>query len=343
MPLRLVKNLQSPFLYMHGSIRGRRIRESTGTGDRSLAEEIKAKREAELFQESIYGRRATVTFAEAVLSYLENGGEKRFLGPILEYFGKTPLVKIDLDAIERGARKLYPQASAATRNRQFFTPVSAILKHAAKRKWCEQIVLERPRIPAAHKGWLTVDEAERLIAASGPMRFLMEFLFLTGARIGEALWLDWRDVDLVQWQVTFPKTKNGEPRSVPLHPRLVATLANLPHRGGCVFRRPDGLPYARPRGDGDTSAGTRIKKAFAGACRRAGLQGVTPHTCRHTWATWHYAANHDLTQLMELGGWKSVAMVMRYSHTNVAQHAASINRLLGKNLAKAVFDEARDA
>jgi hypothetical protein len=46
---------------------------------------------------------------------------------------------------------------------------------------------------------------------------------------------------------------------------------------------------------------------------------------------------------MELGGWKSVAMVMRYTHTNVAQHAASINRLLGKNLAKAVFDEARDA
>jgi integrase len=29
-----------------------------------------------------------------------------------------------------------------------------------------------------------------------------------------------------------------------------------------------------------------IKKGFAAACKRAGLQGVTPHTLRHTCATW---------------------------------------------------------
>jgi integrase len=29
-----------------------------------------------------------------------------------------------------------------------------------------------------------------------------------------------------------------------------------------------------------------IKKGFAAACARAGLKGVTPHTLRHTCATW---------------------------------------------------------
>ena len=63
----------------------------------------------------------------------------------------------------------------------------------------------------------------------------MIFLLYTGGRAGEALWLDWRDVS-ARAHVTFPKTKNGEARGVPLHPRVVAALANLPHREGEVFR-----------------------------------------------------------------------------------------------------------
>jgi hypothetical protein len=30
---------------------------------------------------------------------------------------------------------------------------------------------------------------------------------------------------------------------------------------------------------------------------------------------------------MKIGGWKSVAMVMRYAHANVAEHAASMDAL----------------
>lgn len=32
--------------------------------------------------------------------------------------------------------------------------------------------------------------------------------------------------------------------------------------------------------------GTGIEKAFRGACRDAGLEGVTPHTLRHSACTW---------------------------------------------------------
>jgi integrase len=264
--LKLVRRPKSPYWYVRGTLRRVRVEESTGIDDKKAAEEIRAKREAEILAESVYGRRATVTFAEAALSYIECGGSRRFANPVIEHFGTTPLVRVDQDAIERGARKAFPHASDATRDRQFFTPSSAIMRHAAKRGWCAPLLLQRPSPSAERVRYLTPDEADRLIAASsarlGP---LIVFLLYTGARVGEALWLDWRDVDLAPAHVTFARTKNGEARGVPLHQRLVAVLANLGHREGEVFRRPDGHPYERPSGFEDHSAGTRIKTAFRGA------------------------------------------------------------------------------
>jgi integrase len=112
----------------------------------------------------------------------------------------------------------------------------------------------------------------------------------------------------------------------------VAALADLLHREGEVFRKPNGQPYERPVRADDTSAGTRIKTAFRAACRRAGIKDFRPHDCRHTWATWHYAKNRDLGALMRLGGWSSERMVLRYAHVNVEELADSINRLPGGNL-----------
>jgi integrase len=303
-PLKLVKRPKTPNWIIRGTLRGIRVEESTGTGDRRVAEEIRAKREAEILAESVYGRRATATFAAAALSYLEQGGSKRFTAAVISHFGTTPLARVDQDALDRGAKKLYPNASPSTRNRQFYAIASAILHHAAKRGWCPRPIIERPATPAGRIRWITIDEADRLITSSSDhLRPLVVFMLYTGARTGEALWIDWRDVDLSRAHVQFPKTKNGHARGLPLHPRVVAALANLRGRTGEVFRKPDGKPYSRPRSADDTSAGTRIKTAFKAACRRAGILDFHPHDCRHTWATWHYAKNHDFTKLKELGGW----------------------------------------
>ncbi len=354
MSLRLVRRRKSPHWIIRGTLRGIRVEESTGTDSKKFAEEIRAKREAEILAQSVYGRRATATFAEAALSYLESGGDKRFLDKVLRHFGTTPLAKIDQDAIDVGARKVYPNASAATRDRQFYTPASAVMKHAAKRGWCSQIIMERPKKPPSRDRWITPEHADRLIEACNEhLRPLVTLLLYTGARIGEALWLDWRDVDLTRSHVTFPvdqsdgrRTKNNEPRGVPLHPRVRAALANLPHRKGEIFRRPDGMPYARLR-DGATSASDGIRKSFAGACQRAGIKNFTVHDCRHTWATWHYAENRDLLALQRLGGWKTLAMVTRYAHVNVGELAHTIDNLpwleAGGNLGDTASAKAKTA
>jgi integrase len=157
------------------------------------------------------------------------------------------------------------------------------------------------------------------------------FLIYTGARMGEALWLNWRYIDLDARQVTL-FGKSGVERGVPLHERVVRELRRLKHRDGEVFRRPDGMPYARPKNQDDTSAGSRIKTAFQAAVRRAGLTKVSPHICRHTWATWHYAGNRNLMALQVLGGWTGPAMVFRYTHINVGALQGTIDQLPGGEL-----------
>jgi integrase len=159
------------------------------------------------------------------------------------------------------------------------------------------------------------------------------FLLYTGARAGEALWLDWRCVDLARAHVSFPKTKNGNPRGVPLHRDLVAELANLPGREGTVFRRPDGRPYERP--------GSKFKTAFHGALRRPEIENFRVHDCRHTWATWHCTAHKDLIALQKLGGWHTLAMVTRYAHANSDNDLAGINELpsLGEKSGERIFQD----
>lgn len=352
MALKLVRRPKSPYWIMRGTVRGQSIEETTGTFDKEAAEAIRVRREKELLDESIYGKQVTVTFAAAALDYIENGdGEGRFLTPLVDHFRTTLLREIEQHAIDLAAKKLYPKAGSATRNRQVYTPMAAILRHAARKGWCAVPTLERPKQPQGKLRWLKPPEAERLIEACAPhLRPLVVFMLYTGARASEAVWLNWSDVDLDMRQVTFPKTKNGEPRSVPLHPRVIMELSKSNQREGIVFLTHEGVPYERPdpKDDADTSAGTRIRSAFFGACKRAGLSwsvrgdngkslmkggklvqktDVTPHVCRHTWATWHYQANRDFTALQKLGGWKSTAMVLRYAHTNVDEHASSINAL----------------
>jgi integrase len=320
--------------YLRGTVRGISVYESTGIAaikeNKTAAEELKATREKELLEESIHGKRAVATFSHAALSYLEQGGDTRFVEPIIEYFGNTKLGKIGQAEIDACARKLYPDHAASTVIRQCYTPISAILKHAAKRGWCSAFVIEKPKPPPPRVRWITHEQAHKLIECCAPnLKPLVLFLFYTGARVGEALWLDWHHVDLDRKHVEFIDTKNGTSRGVPLHPRVVEVLRKVNDRNGYVFTKADGEPYRLLDEDdpNDVSAGDRIKKGFAGACRRAGIEDFHPHDCRHTWATWHYQANRDLGALQKLGGWKTLAMVMRYAHTNVAELDQTIDRM----------------
>src|SRR5262245_30417771 len=237
MSLKLKRRPGRPHWYIHGTVRGITVRESAGVADQKAAEAIRARREWEIIQRSVFGTEATATFVGAAVSYLEAGGERTYLKPIIARIGSMPLAKIDQALIEKTARALYPNALPATLNRQAFTPIAAVLNHAAKRGLCARKTVERPPQPKGRVRWITFEEAERLLTACSPhLRPLVMFLLGTGARMSEALYLDWREVDLIRGHVAFIDTKHGEARGVPLHSRISNELRKLPHRDGRVFR-----------------------------------------------------------------------------------------------------------
>ena len=104
MPLKLYRKRGTPNWYIRGTVRGVVVDESSRTADRSVAETIRAKREWDCLQASIFGRKSTATFLEAAVAYMEAGGERRFLAPLLRHFGSKPLAQINQAATDQGAK-----------------------------------------------------------------------------------------------------------------------------------------------------------------------------------------------------------------------------------------------
>ncbi|MDF7673508.1 tyrosine-type recombinase/integrase [Acetobacteraceae bacterium ESL0709] len=356
MPLKLIKRKNSPFWYVHGTVQGKLVRESTGTTSRKQADEYRANRENELWQESIYGTKSIITFPHALTAYLEaeprSETTRIHLAKLLEYFKDVRLVEIGQAQLDEAYRRILRDGSAAspaTKLRNVLTPLRAVLEFAARRQWCDRPAFERPRIPKNRTVFLRPDEIRSIIdQASGHLRPLLIFLVATGVRASEALELEWSKVDLkgrraIVWQ------KQGTERSVYLPPVAFTALVALPERTGRVFRPGTG---ADGYSDNGRTSGGQFKKGWAGACERAGMPGhyrecvpkgcrtvkrefvpeYTPHDLRHTWATWHYCLHRDLLRLKDEGGWETINIVTRYAKVMPEEYGPAIRQFLDGKL-----------
>jgi integrase len=335
MPLRIARRKESGSLTITGTVAGQRIRQRAASDNISLAREEATALEAQLLRAAWHGeRRGARAFAQAVISYLEAKpravGDKRRLGRILLALGDVPLSAIDQAALDRVRQSiLSPAASSSTVRRGVIVPIRAVLLHAHRRGWCDVPRFEIPREPEGRTRYLLPDQAECLLAAAAPhIRALLIVLLCTGMRMAEALDLDWQNVDLAGARAILwaDQTKGARRRNVALPARAVASLANLGQREGKVIRRDDGMPYSDRRREG----GGQIKTAWRATVRRAGLDpALSPHDCRHSWASWHYALHRDLLALRVEGGWSSVTLVERYAHLMPVGHEMAIRRFLG--------------
>ena len=303
MSLNLYKR-PSGIWYIRGTFKGVRVDQSAGTRSKQIADDERQAIEARIQTESIHGRAAVIGFSDAAILYMQDIGKKRFLAPLITHFKDKPISKIGPADLDEAARQLYPNAKPATRRRQAVTPAKAVISHAKgerpKRRSGEE---PRPR-------WLRVEEADALIHNAGRMAPLITFLLNTGVRVGQALRLEWSDVDLDECRAWVQKSKQSPARWVYFGRRCRAALASIAEREGPVFRTPKGSAYRL--GDGE-SGGNPIKRGFDKAKAAAGLGGdVTPHILRHTWATWAYAVRSDPYRIGELGGWSGGQMPRYY-------------------------------
>lgn len=326
--LRVVARKGSTSLYIRGTVRGIRICESAGTSDRALAEEAAAIREAEIYRRALHGGREKVAFAAAAELYLRQSDPsvhtRLMVDRIIAHLGPAITCDaIDQVSIDRAGLALCrPGAKPQTIQRSIITPIKAVLTFAAYRQWCDKPMFAPTKSSGRRTDWFTPGEAEALIQhAADHLKPLLTFLFCTGARVGEALALDWKDVNLTHGRIVLRDTKNGDDRLIDNIPaRLLTVLTILPRRSGRVFLHPVRrgaslmVPY-RLTDESDWGAGGgQIRAVWLSAMRDAGIERhMTPHHARHSWASWHYCLHKDLLRLKADGGWRSLAMVERYA------------------------------
>jgi integrase len=304
---------RSPFWRVRGTELGIYLNRSTQTRDRREAAQILSawREEAKRASLSHTAPPQGLSFSGAALAYMRADGEARFLEPLLGYFGETLLSETTQDKIDEAAIVLYPDATAATRNRQVYTPISAVMKHAGVER-----VLRRPKGWRSRRRihWLRPEQAFALLAAANTLhaRFgaLLTFLLYCGPRLSEALRLEWADVDLAARTALLGRTKNGNPITLSLPPIVVAALANLGAGSGHVFR---------------LAKSGRLYALLAAAEKASGVELPTRtafHILRHSHATWRRReTGADTTALVETGLWKSRESAAIYEHLDAGEEA----------------------
>lgn len=151
----------------------------------------------------------------------------------------------------------------------------------------------------ARKGFLPREKFEELLDhIPANLKPLIVFLYYCGVRLGEALQVDWSQVDLKMpvIRIEDEQTKTGEARAVPLPDVLVTMLKKIEPKQGRVFDN------------------TNLRKSWAKACAAAKLGTLTPvdkaGNQRYTGLIIHDLRRSAIKNLMKMGVNERVAMTI---------------------------------
>jgi integrase len=194
-----------------------------------------------------------------------------------------------------------------------------LLNTAVRRQWVTAHAFKSQRQcePPGKLIYLSPGQLEKLLAAArtdhNPLvhRFVMIGAY-TGMRQEAILQLRVRDIDFGRRLIRVVKDKAGA-RDQPIPKVLADYLA-------CELRGNGSAAFLFPSHRSRYGRVYQMNTQFARCVSRAGLGAdVTPHTLRHTMATNASHAGVDAATIQGMGGWKTRAMVERYTHAKALQ------------------------
>ncbi len=296
----------SGIYYIRGTIRGQRVRESTGTHDAVAADAIRVKRESELLAESVHGKKVITTFAECVEHYLRvrgGGSNRRHMRALLIEFGDVLARDMTTPRIHAYIEKHKSHMSGASKNSVIINPIIAVMRCAAHAGMCDLPVLQRYKEESAVitgigdqwvSDFLSRCDRPKLVA-------YVALITTTGCRGIDACRLRSDQIDWDKGTATLPKTKNGDARTLQIAP-LMEMLRSFRHD-------PDGTVFGFSR---TSVANDEIAKV----CRRLGMEIATGHRIgRHTFAERLLNKGYTLKDVGAMGGWRDLKTLhQRYGH-----------------------------
>ncbi len=150
-----------------------------------------------------------------------------------------------------------------------------------------------PPKPQPRDRWLTRSEAAKLLKAARHVPHLARFILLglyTGSRSGTLFQLRWSWIDLVQGVMLRREPGKAETKKRTPPARLGSRIKAHLRR----WQRIDGRHADNHVCHYDGRPIKKLRRSFSAAVKDAKLgPGVTPHTLRHTRATWLMQASID--------------------------------------------------
>ncbi len=316
---------------------GRRVRRSTKTTDKKLAQQLHDELKAKAWRERHLGEKPRRTWKEAVVRYLKETSYKRShctdvsrLRWLDQFLGKIHLDEINADVVQR----IVDDRAAHGRKPASINQTTGLVRQICRRahrdwQWLDKeipirilpVSNERDRV-------LVEDEEVRLLnALPDHLRDPVRFSLATGLRKSNVLGLHWGWIDLEREVLTIPASsmKAARHHGIPLTTAAMAVLRR--NRG----RHPDYV---------FTYQGERIASinhcTWKKACRKARISNLTFHDLRRTMATRLAIAGVPLDAIMRLGGWSSYAILLkRYAHLypeHLREHAEAASKPLVKKV-----------
>jgi integrase len=244
----------------------------------------------------------------------------------------APLDRIDEDLIEAYKRV---RSTSQSRRKKLVSPASINRELATLRRLLRMACAWK-RIPSVPKIKLLRGETARefvlsrddepryLDALPADMRPICTFLIDTGLRVGEALKMEWPQVNLREQPgyltVRAGQAKSSKRRTVPLTLRARKVLEAIAGRKGIVFRNSEGEPLYH----------TWLDQQQAELRKLLGFpQDFVLHSLRHTFGTRLGETGADAFTIMKLMGHSSVTVSQKYVHPSTEAMQLAIERMGG--------------
>ena len=142
---------------------------------------------------------------------------------------------------------------------------------------------------------------------------ILHLLYASGMRVSELVSLNLNDVDLVGGFVRC-FGKGHKERIIPIAPRAAQAVDDYLKelRPRLIHSPEEPALFLNARGERLTRQGLwQILKEYA---KSVGLEGITPHTLRHSFATHMLSGGADLRSVQELLGHANISTTQVYTH-----------------------------
>lgn len=150
-------------------------------------------------------------------------------------------------------------------------------------------------------------------------QFLMCLLLDHGLRVGEVAGLKSSDLDLESGTLSIYRPKVDKRQIHRLSPDTLASARKYMQLAFTTIRNPAPTLLVGSTRNGELYGTLSIRAIFNRVRllgQQIGLGNLSPHDCRHSWATLASRSHTPLDRLMDAGGWSSYAMPLRYIESN---------------------------